>query len=96
MGKLGWRRVALPKARFPGLAKDFEALDFSGWPIYCSTALPDQMAYDICDALTAREAEIPFERGGNDSALTMVRETETSPRDVPLHPGAERWLRDHS
>ena len=96
MGKLGWRRVALPKARFPGLAKDFEALDFSGWPIYCSAALPDQMAYDICDALAAREAEIPFERGGNDSALTMVRETETSPRDVPLHPGAERWLHDHS
>jgi TRAP-type uncharacterized transport system substrate-binding protein len=94
MGNLGWRRVKLPKARFPGLAKDYDQLDFSGWPIYASAALPDQMAYDICAALAAREAEIPFEKGGNDSALTMVRETETSPRDVPLHPGAERWLRE--
>ena len=95
MDKLGWRRVPLPKARFAGLAKDFEALDFSGWPIYCSASLPDRMAYDVCAALAAREAEIPFEKGTNDTALTMVRETETSPRDVPLHPGAERWLREH-
>jgi TRAP-type uncharacterized transport system substrate-binding protein len=96
LGKLGWRRVPLPKARFPGLAKDFEQLDFSGWPIYANASLPDQMAYDICAALAAREAEIPFEKGGNDSALTMVRETDTSPRDVPLHPGAERWLREQT
>jgi TRAP-type uncharacterized transport system substrate-binding protein len=96
LGKLGWRRVPLPKARFPGLAKDVDQLDFSGWPIYASASLPDQMAYDICAALAAREPEIPFEKGGNDSALTMVRETDTSPRDVPLHPGAERWLREHS
>jgi TRAP-type uncharacterized transport system substrate-binding protein len=96
LGKLGWRRVKLPKARFPKLAKDYDQLDFSGWPIYCNASLPDQMAYDICAALAAREVEIPFEKGGNDSALTMVRETETSPRDVPLHPGAERWLREHS
>jgi TRAP-type uncharacterized transport system substrate-binding protein len=96
LGKLGWRRVPLPKARFPGLVKDVDQLDFSGWPIYASASLPDQMAYDICAALAAREPEIPFEKGANDSALTMVRETDTSPRDVPLHPGAERWLREHS
>ena len=96
LGKLGWRRVPLPKARFPGLAKDVDQLDFSGWPIYASASLPDQIAYDICAALAAREPEIPFEKGANDSALTMVRETDTSPRDVPLHPGAERWLREHS
>jgi len=96
LGKLGWRRVPLPKARFPGLVKDVDQLDFSGWPIYASASLPDQMAYDICAALAAREPEIPFEKGANDSALTMVRETDTSPRDVPLHPGAERWLCEHS
>jgi hypothetical protein len=25
----------------------------------------------------------------------MVSETESTPMDVPLHPGAERWLREH-
>jgi TRAP-type uncharacterized transport system substrate-binding protein len=96
MGKLGWRRVPLPKSRYPGLSKDFETLDFSGWPIYCNASLPDQTAYDICGALAAREAEIPFEKGTDGSAVDMVRETDTTPMDVPLHPGAARWLKEHS
>jgi TRAP-type uncharacterized transport system substrate-binding protein len=94
MGKLGWRQVPLPKARFPGLAKDCDTLDFSGWPIYCNASLPDQVAYDICAALAAREIEIPFEKGTNGNAIQMVTETEMTPMDVPLHPGSERWLRE--
>jgi len=95
MGKLGWRRVPLPKARFPRLPRDVDTLDFSGWPIYANASLPEQTAYDICAALAAREAEIPWEKGSDGSALHMVRETETTPMDVPLHPGAERWYREH-
>jgi TRAP-type uncharacterized transport system substrate-binding protein len=94
MGKLGWRKVPLPKTRFPGLAKDVDTLDFSGWPIYCNAALPDQVAYDICAALAAREVEIPFEKGTDGNAIQMVTETEMTPMDVPLHPGSERWLRE--
>ncbi|HTP92076.1 MAG TPA: hypothetical protein VMJ52_10095 [Xanthobacteraceae bacterium] len=94
MGKLGWRRVPLPKARFPGLAKDFETLDFSGWPIYANASLPDQTAYDVCAALAARAAEIPWEAGSNGTAKMMVSETVWTPMDVPLHPGSERWLRE--
>jgi hypothetical protein len=25
----------------------------------------------------------------------MVTETDSTPMDVPLHPGAERWRREH-
>ncbi len=96
MGRLGWRKVTLPKARFPQLSGDVETLDFSGWPIYASAALPDAIAYDICGALAAREAEIPFEAGSGSTALTMMHEAELTPMDVPLHPGAERWYREHS
>ncbi len=95
MGKLGWRRVVLPKARFPQLGKDVDTLDFSGWPIYCNASLPEQTAYDVCAALAAREAEIPFEKGSDGSALHMVSDTDTTPMDVPLHPGSERWYREH-
>src|SRR5262249_36077184 len=56
MQRLGWRKVSLPKARFPRLARDVDTLDFSGWPIYTSASLPEQTAYDICGALAAREA----------------------------------------
>jgi len=95
MERLGWRRVPLPKARFPGLANDIDTIDFSGWPIYANASLNEQTAYDICGALAAREAEIPFEKGTNGSALQMLCESESVPMDVPLHPGAERWYREH-
>ncbi|HYA04254.1 MAG TPA: TAXI family TRAP transporter solute-binding subunit [Xanthobacteraceae bacterium] len=95
LGGLGWRRVSIPKVRFPRLAHDVDTLDFSGWPIYASASLPEQTAYDICAALTAREAEIPWEEGTGGDAKRMVRETEATPMDVPLHPGAARWLREH-
>jgi len=95
LGKLGWRRVVLPKARFPGLAKDVDTIDFSGWPIYASASLAEQTAYDICGALAAREDEIPFEKDTGGNAIQMVTETDMTPMDVPLHPGAERWLREH-
>ena len=95
MGRLGWRRVVLPKARFPRLAHDVDTIDFSGWPLYASASLPDQVAYDICVALAARAAEIPFEKGTDGTAMQMVTETDSTPMDVPLHPGAERWRREH-
>jgi TRAP-type uncharacterized transport system substrate-binding protein len=95
MGRLGWRKVPLPQARFPRLARDVETLDFSGWPIYARASLPDDVAYDVCAALAAREAEIPWEKGTSTTALQMGRESDTTPMDVPLHPGAERWYREH-
>jgi TRAP-type uncharacterized transport system substrate-binding protein len=96
LGRLGWRRVSLPKSRFPRLASDVDTIDFSGWPIYANASLPEQVAYDICDALAAREVEIPWEKGTGGSALHMGRESDSTPIDVPLHPGAERWYRTHT
>jgi TRAP-type uncharacterized transport system substrate-binding protein len=95
LGRLGWRRVCLPKARFPLLTRDVDTLDFSGWPIYANASLPDEVAYDICGALAARTAEIPWEEGTDGTIGQMGRETENTPMDVPLHPGAERWYREH-
>jgi len=94
MGGLGWRRVSLPKARFPGLTKDVDTFDFSGWPIYASASLAEDVAYDMCGAIAARTAEIPWEKGDG-AAPEVGRETESTPMDVPLHPGAMRWYREH-
>jgi TRAP-type uncharacterized transport system substrate-binding protein len=95
LNAFGWRKVLLPKSRFPGLARDVETIDFSGWPIYASASLAEQVAYDICDALAARDAEVPWEMGTGGSAARMGRESDSTPMDVPLHPGAERWYRAH-
>jgi len=96
LGRLGWRKVILPKARFPRLARDIDTLDFSGWPIYVNASLPEQVAYEICGAIAARESEIPWETETNGSALQMGSEGESTPMDVPLHPGAARWYREHA
>jgi hypothetical protein len=95
LGRLGWRRVSLPKSRFPGLRSDMDTLDFSGWPIYANASLADEVAYDICGAIAARAEQIPWEADGERTAGNFLRETESMPMDVPLHPGAARWQREH-
>jgi hypothetical protein len=94
---LGWRPVKLSTARNPyPQAPDHTCLDFSGWPLYAAASLPDQVAYDVAAAFAAREAEMPWEEGTYTGVLQVFRETGGTPMDVPLHPGAERWLREHS
>jgi TRAP-type uncharacterized transport system substrate-binding protein len=91
---LGWRRVLLPKSRYPRLAEDHECLDYSGWPLYTRESLPDEMAYKVCAAIAARADEIAWEERSFTGLNQIGEETEETPRDVPLHPGAARWYRD--
>ena len=56
--------------------------------------MPDDVVYDVCDAIVARQAEIPWEeRSWTDISLPFI-DNEATPMDVPLHPGTERWLKD--
>ncbi len=91
---IGWRRVVIPAGRFPHLKSDHTCLDYGGWPLYTRASLPDEDAYKVCEALQAREAEIFWE-----SSFTGIgqlgQDTEATPMDVPLHPGAAQWYREH-
>ena len=94
MEALGWRDVPLPKERFPALDRDYRCIDYSGWPLYTRASLPDEDAYKICAALGERADEMPL--GGDFIDVGQLgRDTEATPLDVPLHPGAERWFREH-
>jgi TRAP-type uncharacterized transport system substrate-binding protein len=95
LGAFGWRRVAITPAEFPHLKRDHACIDYSGWPLYASAALPDQTVYEVCAAFAAREAEIPWEDTYTGVAQ-LGRDTEATPIDVPLHPGAERFYREQS
>ena len=95
MGALGWRRVPLKCGRFDHFPGGHDCLDFSGWPIYCGAAMPEKAAYEICAALGARHDEMPWEAGTHKDVAQTGQETDATPRDVPLHPGAERWFREH-
>jgi TRAP-type uncharacterized transport system substrate-binding protein len=92
--QLGWRKYTIKPGRFKNLTQDHTCIDYSGWPIYTRASLPDDDAYKICAAIMARKDEIHWE-----SSYTGVgqlgQNTDATPRDVPLHPGAEKWYRDN-
>jgi len=90
---VGWRSAVLPRSRYPALARDYTVIDFSGWPLYCRASLPDDDAARILEAFAAREDEMPWEEGTYQGIGHLGRDTDSPPRDVPLHPGAERWYR---
>ena len=94
MEDIGWRKVVLPKSVFKGLDRDYETIDYSGWPLYTRESLPDDVAYSICAAIGARVDEIKWEDGAYTGLDQIGRDTESTPLDVPLHPGAEKWYRE--
>lgn len=94
MGELGWRRVMIAPQHYPQLQREHACIDFSGWPIYSTASLPDDVAYKVCAAIAAREEEVPWEAENYTGVTQVVTETASTPMDVPLHPGSERWLRE--
>ena len=94
MEKLGWRRAVIPAGRFPNLSVDHTCLDFSGWPLYASASLPDEVVYDVCKAIAARSEWIHWDDRAFTGLDQIGQDTEATPLDVPLHPGAERWYQE--
>jgi len=92
--QIGWRRAVIPTGRYPSLKSDHVCLDFGGWPLYTRASLPEEQAYLICAALKEREAFIPWDERDFTGLAQLGRDTEATPLDVPLHPGAERWYRE--
>jgi TRAP-type uncharacterized transport system substrate-binding protein len=95
MQAIGWRIATLPRERFPELERDVPVIDYSGWPLYTRASLPDDVAYRVCEAIAQRAEEIPWEPGTFRGAFALGDDTKVTPLDVPLHPGAQRWYREH-
>lgn len=93
--QIGWRRAVLPKERYALLDHDVDVVDYSGWPLYTRADLPDDVAYRVCQAIAERADEIPWEMDTYRGPRFLGQDGEGTPLDVPLHPGAERWYREH-
>jgi TRAP-type uncharacterized transport system substrate-binding protein len=91
---LGWRRGVVPRSRYPGLAADHVCIDYSGWPLYANASLDADTVYKLCAGFAARADEIPWEESFT-GVSQVWRNTGATPFDVPLHPGAERFLREN-
>ncbi len=92
---LGWRRALIPAGRYPNLTSDHLCIDFGGWPLYTRASIPDEVVYKVCAALDARNSEIPWEAGAYTGIGQLGQDTEATPLDVPLHPGAAQWYGEH-
>ncbi|OFZ72233.1 MAG: hypothetical protein A2W04_01335 [Betaproteobacteria bacterium RBG_16_64_9] len=96
---IGWRRVVIPPGIFPQLSEEYACIDYSGWPLYANASLPDEDAYKVVEAIHAREDQIAWEASKPwapyQGMQALGEETESTPRDVPLHPGAAKWFGEH-
>jgi TRAP-type uncharacterized transport system substrate-binding protein len=91
---LGWRKYTIKPGRYQSLREEHTCIDYSGWPLYTRASLPDDDAYKICDAIMARKDLIYWEDSYT-GVGQLGHDTDATPRDVPLHPGAEKWYREH-
>jgi len=94
MEEIGWPTLPL-SARFPTLTEDVLTLSFSGWPIYTHAGLPDEAAYQIADALYRARDAIQWDLDRPVELTDLCGGTPATPIGVPLHPGAERFYREH-
>ncbi|MCC6828483.1 MAG: hypothetical protein IT550_09680 [Novosphingobium sp.] len=93
MQAMGWRGRELAPGDYPGLARSYHCLDFSGWPLYCRADLADRHVEAICRAVVARQAQMPWTDGDYKSIAQVFGESAETPLDVPFHPAAERFAR---
>jgi TRAP-type uncharacterized transport system substrate-binding protein len=86
----GYRRARIPQTRHPALTHDIDTVDFSGWPLFVHTDVPDDRVRAICEALAARVERVPWQEETPLTLARMVQNAADAPYDVPLHPAAER------
>jgi TRAP-type uncharacterized transport system substrate-binding protein len=94
LAALGWP-VGPVKTHFPKLPEEITAVSFGGWPLIVREDLPDEVAYSMCAALDAGRSRIAFDYDDPVELSDLCGGTDAAPRDVPLHPGAARYYREH-
>ena len=90
----GYRPAVMSRSRFPGLAKEVQTIDFSGWPMAVRADMPDDVAYALCEAIERSKDLIPTDNFKPLDIAQLCADDEETPCDVPLHPGAMRFYRD--
>jgi len=95
MVEVGWEIKPIPRGWDAPLQEDVPAIDFSGWPMFTRADLPDEIVYRICQAIDGAKARIPWDTEHSVTLADICDGNEAAPLGAPLHPGAERYYRDH-
>ena len=91
---MGYRPSVVPRSRFRGMPEDVKTVDFSGWPMVVRADMPDDVAYALCEAIDARKDVFPTDNYKPLDVAQLGANDAEAPRDIPLHPGAERFYRE--
>jgi TRAP-type uncharacterized transport system substrate-binding protein len=95
LAAMGYRNSIVPKSRFRGMPNDVPTVDFSGWPMVVRADMPDDVAHALCEAIERRKDSIPTDNFKPLEIAQLCANDEEAPFDIPLHPGAERFYREH-
>lgn len=92
----GWKRGVIEKTRYRGMTEDVPTVDFSGWILFCSEDMDEELAYLTIAALDEQKGEIEALFPQPHAALTGPVDLSWlgSNVPVPLHPGAEKYYRE--
>jgi TRAP-type uncharacterized transport system substrate-binding protein len=93
----GWPVGTLNAGALPGLERDIQTLDLSGWLIYCREDLDEEIAYLTIRALDEQQGTINGWFSSPTMGLTSKMDLAQVGRDtpIPLHAGADRYYREH-
>jgi len=91
----GFRRARVSRDQYSTFPRDVDVmtLDFSGWVVFTSAAVADDLVTMICTALESRRDRIPWEGEGPLPLDRMCIDAEDAPLPAPLHPAAEQFWR---
>ena len=92
---LGYRPSGMSRCGFRGMPGEISTVDFSGWPMIVRADLPNEIAYALCEAIELRKEIIPTDNFKKLDMAQLCSNDDEAPNDVPLHPGAKKFYREH-
>jgi hypothetical protein len=93
--KRGNPSAKVPKGRLTGIDQPFDALDFSGWLMFCREDMPATRAADVVASLVEQGPSISASFGQPGAGLTGRIDPKILCQNtyMPLHKGAEDYYR---
>jgi TRAP-type uncharacterized transport system substrate-binding protein len=96
MASIGFPAAMLTREHYPGLERDINTIDFSGWTYFCHAELQSYIAYNMAKAVDICHKQIPVDHFDK-RPMTMAefcQGGEAGQLNIPLHPGAKKYFRE--
>jgi len=90
LAAVGWAVIPVQTA-LPDVHENIMVPSFSGWPLFTRESMPDQLAFQMCQAIEEAGERMVWDSDEPVSMADLCGNRPATPNDVPLPPGAERY-----